>query len=135
MGQQDRGLTDFRKAMSFPTVNPSGLYRQRCEFLTGIGRPQDALADCDKSVSLAAAGHPDALNSRANAYLKLGQFQRAIQDYDAALRRDGRFAPALYARGVSKLKMGDAKGDADITAAKAINPYIANMAAEDGIAP
>jgi tetratricopeptide (TPR) repeat protein len=75
------------------------------------------------------------LDSRGDVYFKLGQFQRAIQDYDAALTRDERLAPALFARGTAKLKVGDPKGQADIAAAKAINPYIANLPAGGVVAP
>ena len=66
----------------------------------------------------------DVLQTRAYAYFKLGQYQRAIQDYDAALRADARLASSLYGRGVAKLKIGDRKGEADISAAKAINPSL-----------
>lgn len=134
MGQQERALADFRKAMSFPTVHPAGLYLMRCEFLIGIGRPQDALADCDKSINLDPK-YSDALSLRGDAYFKLGQFQSAMQDYDAALKIEPRLSQALYRRGMAKLKTGDTKGEADIAAAKGINPYIANMADQDGIAP
>jgi tetratricopeptide (TPR) repeat protein len=133
-GAQDRAFADFRKAMSFPTVNPAGLLGRRCAFLTNIGRPQDALAECDKSIGLAAK-NTNVLTLRGNAYFKLGQFQRAIQDYDAALKIEPRLWRALYQRGMAKSKIGDAKGHADITAAKAMNPYVANIAAGDGFAP
>jgi TonB family protein len=140
-GQLDRSLTDFQRAMRMTKANNPGLLASRCRFLAHIGRPQDGLADCDKALGLvanvpASLGETEAmLEIRGYAYFKLGQYQKAIQDYDAAIKRNGRLASALYARGVAKLKSGDAKGDVDITAAKAINPYIANMAAEDGIAP
>ena len=133
-GQLDRALADFQSAMRMPTANMQALLRSRCQFLARIGRPQDGLADCDKSLSLDPRNE-SALEIRGYAYYKLGQYKRAIQDYDAALGRNARLASALYARGVAKLKSGDLKGEADISAAKAINPVIGNELAEAGVAP
>ena len=65
------------------------------------------------------------------AYFKLGQFDKAIADYDAALAmtKDPSQANWLYGRGVSKLKKGDtADGNADIASAKAIKADIAEEA-------
>jgi tetratricopeptide (TPR) repeat protein len=92
------------------------------------------LADCDKSLGLNPRDK-GALETRGHAYFKLGQYQRAIQDYDAALGRDEHLSQALYARGIAKLKLGDTKGESDMAAAKAINPYIAEDSAELGIMP
>jgi tetratricopeptide (TPR) repeat protein len=61
-------------------------------------------------------------------YLKLGQFERAIADYDAALTRSPRQAGSLYGRGIAKLRAGDgAGGRADIAAARAIDPDIVEI--------
>jgi Flp pilus assembly protein TadD len=55
----------------------------------------------------------------------MGQLAAAVDDYSSALRSDPRLASALYGRGLAKLKTGDsAGGDADISAAKAIQPNI-----------
>jgi Flp pilus assembly protein TadD len=57
--------------------------------------------------------------------LKAGNFVRAIEDYNAALKISPRKAGALYGRGLAKLKTGDvAGGKADIAAAKLIKPRI-----------
>jgi tetratricopeptide (TPR) repeat protein len=63
------------------------------------------------------------LDSRGFVYLKLGDYDRAIADYDAALKNNPKIAYSLYGRGVAKLKKGDNdSGNSDIAAAKAINP-------------
>ena len=55
-----------------------------------------------------------------------GEFDAAIADYEAGLRLDPpNKADFLYGRGLAKEKKGDAGGAADIAAAKAINPHIA----------
>jgi tetratricopeptide (TPR) repeat protein len=58
-------------------------------------------------------------------YLKMGQLDAAIDDYNTALRFDPKLANALYGRGLAKLKKGDKAGsDADISAAKTIQAGI-----------
>jgi len=60
--------------------------------------------------------------------LKLGAFDRAIADYGAAVAKNPKDADSLYGRGMAKLKSGDrAGGEADIAAAKAIKPDIAEV--------
>jgi tetratricopeptide (TPR) repeat protein len=67
-------------------------------------------------------------------YLKMGQFDAAIRDYDAALRLNPNIAESLYGRGIAKFKKGDrAAGTSDIEAARAINPQIAGLMATYGI--
>ena len=58
---------------------------------------------------------------------------RAIADYDAALHLEAKRATALYGPGTAKLKKGDASGDADIAAAKAIKADIAEEFARYGV--
>jgi tetratricopeptide (TPR) repeat protein len=77
---------------------------------------------------------PQAIDSRAFTYLKLGQLDDAIVDYDAALRLNPKLAVSLYGRGLAKLKKGDASGgNADIAAAKAIRGDIADEFARYGV--
>jgi len=69
-------------------------------------------------------------------YLKLGQFDKALADYDAALTltKNPNNADWLYGRGVTKLKKGDiAGGNADIEIAKTIKAGIAEEYAKYGI--
>jgi tetratricopeptide (TPR) repeat protein len=69
----------------------------------------------------------NALEARALVFLKLGQLDKAIADYDAALKTNPKLAGPLYGRGMAKLRTGDlAGGDADTAAAKEINPRIAD---------
>jgi hypothetical protein len=44
-------------------------------------------------------------------------------------------APALYGRGIARLKHGDAAGSADIVEAVRINPTIADRMARYGVTP
>jgi hypothetical protein len=65
----------------------------------------------------------------------LRQFDKAIQDYNAALRVNPRLAVSLYGRGISKMKLGDAKGQADIESAKKIDATISDRMAGAGFLP
>jgi tetratricopeptide (TPR) repeat protein len=99
------------------------VWNGRCFDRAVIGRLKAALADCNESLRL----DPDAAetwDSRAFTYLKLGELDKAIADYDAALRLDAKLAGSLYGRGIAKLKKGNAGGNADIDAARAINPDV-----------
>jgi Flp pilus assembly protein TadD len=71
-------------------------------------------------------GDADAMDSRGFTYLKLGQFVKAIDDYNAVLARNPMDAGSLYGRGIAKLRTGDgSSGRADIAAANAVQPDIA----------
>jgi tetratricopeptide (TPR) repeat protein len=69
-------------------------------------------------------------------YLRQGNYDKAIRDYDDALRRQPKSAWSLYGRGLAKLRKGmSAQGQSDIAAATALEPKIAEKAAKYGIAP
>jgi tetratricopeptide (TPR) repeat protein len=66
-----------------------------------------------------------ALKNRGNAYRAKGDLDHAVADFDQVIRIYPAHAGALYARGKIKQAKGDrAGGDADITAAKKIDPKI-----------
>jgi lipoprotein NlpI len=94
-----------------------------------------ALDDCTKASSLAPK-IPQILAYRGLVDLKLGQFDKALADYDAAfaLTKIPDHADWLYGRGVAKLRKGDAAGgNVDIASTKAIKPDIAEEYAKYGI--
>ena len=134
-GQTDLAMADYNEAVrNALTPDQPFAYKARCYFLARIGRAQEALADCDQSLSLRPR-FAGALDSRGYAKFRLGQYQAAIQDYDRALQIDSRLEESLYARGVAKLKLGQRGGDADIDAAKKLNPEIERRMSQVGVAP
>jgi tetratricopeptide (TPR) repeat protein len=93
---------------------------------------QAALSDCNEALRL----KPDSatLDSRGLTYLKMGQWDSAIDDYSSALRLDPKLASSLYGRGLAKLKKGDtAGGNADIAAAEAIEANVVEDFARYGV--
>jgi tetratricopeptide (TPR) repeat protein len=68
--------------------------------------------------------------------VRLGEYDAAIADYDAALAITPRSAISLFGRGVARRARGDvAQGDADISAAKSIEANIAGQMAGLRIKP
>jgi hypothetical protein len=64
----------------------------------------------------------------------MGEVDRALADYEAALKIDPRLPGALYGRGMARLRKGDKKGgETDIAAAKAMRPEIEAIFARYGI--
>jgi tetratricopeptide (TPR) repeat protein/predicted aspartyl protease len=94
-----------------------------------------ALNDCDVALRL----RPETatfLDSRGLVRLRRGEYDQAIGDYDHALSLGSKDAWSYYGRGVAKLRKGlTAEGNADIAAATAREPNIAEVAGKRGIAP
>lgn len=87
-------------------------------------KPELAIVDYTAAIAL-NANNNDAYFNRGITYRRKKEFDRAIADFDTALRLNPNDADALYYRGRSKNDLGDkAGGDADIAAARKINPDI-----------
>jgi tetratricopeptide (TPR) repeat protein len=91
-----------------------------------------ALGDCNRAVEFAPKS-ASYLDSRGLVNLRLQELDAAFKDYDAAVKLAPKNASALYGRAVAAMAMGR-PGDADIAAAKAINPKIADNYAAIGLA-
>jgi tetratricopeptide (TPR) repeat protein len=134
-GDHERAVADYTAGLELD-ANNSRLWSQRCWSRAVVGKQlQEALDDCTKASSLASK-IPQILAYRGLVDLKLGQFDKALADYDAAfaLTKIPDHADWLYGRGMAKLKKGDAAGgSADIARAKAIKADIAEEYAKYGI--
>ena len=87
-----------------------------------------AIADYDEAIWLRNGDYPAAFYNRALAYADKGEYEHSLADFDVVLRFNAKNALALYARGLTLLKKGDAEaGAADIAAAKSIKPNIAEQ--------
>ena len=131
--EYDAALKDFDQALRLDPRH-AGAYNNRCTLRAIMGQLKEAVADCDESLKLRASA--DALASRGLANLKLGQFDAALRDYDAALKLTPNMPEALFGRGVAKRKKGDtAGGDADIAAATDARKDVAELYASWGVSP
>lgn len=116
--QYERAAGDYGVAARLNPNQPIP-WLNRCKINTIRGRLNAALWDCNTSLNLTTI--PEALQLRGIIYLKMGRFERAILDFDRAMKLFPNSAQTLYARGIAKLKKGDkAVGDADIAAATAM---------------
>ena len=69
--------------------------------------------------------YANAFGSRAFVYLKLGQFDRALADYTAAVQLNPNDAYSLYSRGLAMRALGkEEEAKVDIARAKEIEPGI-----------
>jgi tetratricopeptide (TPR) repeat protein len=134
MDRYDRAIVDLDHAIRLNPDHPAS-YNNRCWALAVSGRDlAKALADCDQSLRL-DPGNSDAIDSRGFVKLRLGRTEEAIADFTAAIDRNPKLASALYGRGVARLKTDAAAGNADISAAKAIQPDIATTFLRYGVKP
>jgi tetratricopeptide (TPR) repeat protein/predicted aspartyl protease len=96
-----------------------------------------ALKDCNEAVSLSdKKKNPTALANRALVNLRLGNFDKAIADYDGSLRMEPNKPGPLYGRGLAKLKKNQrAAGEADIAEAVKIGANVADAYKQIGLVP
>lgn len=112
-------------------------YNARCWAQARLGAALDpGIKDCDKAIRL-TPNNAVTLESRALLRLRLGDFDRAITDYNASLKLQARYAWALYGRGLAEShrpKTADAAAT-DIAAATALAPHIADEFKKRGVTP
>jgi tetratricopeptide (TPR) repeat protein len=98
-----------------------------------------ALNDCNAALRRANKldpGYSVALADRAVAQLRTGNFDKAVDDCNEALKQMPKNAAALYLRGVAEAgKFKKADSDKDIAASKEIDPKVAEHLLKLGIAP
>jgi tetratricopeptide (TPR) repeat protein len=106
------------------------LDQQRC----AAPDPDVAILSC---TAIIQSGHETQQNlantytRRGTAYARKGQNDRAIEDFDEAIRINPNRADAFNNRGLAKRAKGDsAGGDADIAKAKQLNPNVAPALAD-----
>jgi tetratricopeptide (TPR) repeat protein len=132
-GDHERAIVDYSAGLELDAN--SRLWGQRCWSRAVIGKQlQEAVEDCNKAQSLAPK-IPQILGYRGFINLKLGQFDKALADYDAAfaLTSTPDNAEWLYGRGLAKAGNGDARGgNADLDRAKSIKADIAEDFAKYG---
>jgi tetratricopeptide (TPR) repeat protein/predicted aspartyl protease len=112
--------------------------RCRIRALKGVDLPK-ALADCNTALRRVGKSTPAAasvLDSRGLVRLRLGDYDKAIDDYDDSLRLSPNIGWALYGRGIAKLrKKKIAEGEGDIAQAVKAWPPVAEEFKRRGIAP
>jgi len=92
-----------------------------------------SLSDINAALSL-RPHTPHFLQRRAYTQLKLGNTDRALADLDVVIAAEPKDAWALYCRGVAWKRKGKiSEGQADMVAATALDPRIAELARKRGL--
>jgi tetratricopeptide (TPR) repeat protein len=98
-----------------------------------------ALKDCTTALKRADKSTPfyaRVTDSRGLVYLRMGEYDKSIADYDASLRINPKNAWSLYGRGIDKLRQQKTSdGDADIAQATAVWPKVTQEFKRRGIIP
>ena len=98
---------------------------QRCLVRGMLGIDLDAaLADCN-TVRRHVSSNSQVLFNRGIVQLRRKQYDKAIADFNDTLELQPRLARATYARGLARLAKGDRSGAADLQAALALEPKVA----------
>jgi tetratricopeptide (TPR) repeat protein len=97
------------------------------------------LADCNRALSIGDKKNPSyahLFEDRGLLELRQANNDKAIADFDAALKTMPKNAFALYGRGVAKIRKNNtAEGEADLAEAVKIAPHIAAPFSARGLAP
>jgi tetratricopeptide (TPR) repeat protein len=122
-------------ALAAKPDDPTSL-NNRC-WTRGVGNfeLELALADCERSLKL-RPGDAATLDSEAMVYFRKGDMDAAIAGYSAALRKDPKWAPSMFMRGVARMWAGETdEGQSDIDNATALDGTVAATVASYGITP
>lgn len=93
----------------------------------------DALTDCRKAIKRDGE-NPAYLESLGMVQLRLGKYSESISTYETALAQNGQSAWSHYGLGLARIHSGQKDtGNADLIAARAINPDIDAQAAKFGL--
>jgi len=121
--QYASAIDDYNHAIKLK-ADFAAAFDNRCWARAVVGILKQALADCNEALRL-MPGNASTHDSRGFIFLKMTNYDAAVSDYEAALRVDPKLPFALYGRGLARLRNEDPAGEADITAAKALQADIA----------
>jgi tetratricopeptide (TPR) repeat protein len=129
--QYASAIDDYNQAIKLK-ADFAAAFDNRCWARAVVGILKQALADCNEALRL-MPGNASTHDSRAFIFLKMTHYDAAVSDYDAALQVEPTLPFALYGRGLARLRNEDPAGEADITAAKALQADIAEEYARYGM--
>jgi tetratricopeptide (TPR) repeat protein len=133
MGKSNLAIADEDQAIRVAPNDATG-WNNRCWDRAIVGKLSEAREDCEHALVL-DPNYVAALDSLGFVYLKMKNPQQAIANYNAALVQEPKTPTSLYGRGLAEIQKGDPNADADLAAAKAIQPDIADDFAKWGVPP
>ncbi|MBC7770467.1 MAG: tetratricopeptide repeat protein [Phycisphaerales bacterium] len=131
----ERAIADYDQVVRIAPESAAA-YNARCWLRSRSGRQLNlAEADCERAIEL-SGGAAAAYDTRGMLHLRGQRFDEAWRDYNSAIAREEGNAHYLYGRGIAALRLGRTEeGQADLTAALAIDPAIAAAYESYGMAP
>ena len=132
-GRKEAGLARLDDVLARQPGDPTMLNAKCWYQAIWNHRPEELEAICTQAVER-ADWSPPVLDSRAMGYFRLGRYEEALQDLNAALTDSPDLSPSLYMRGIVRLEMGDTGGRRDIEEALARQPSLERDFARWGIA-
>jgi len=132
LGRYADAIPDYSRVIEkYPKLSYAHYNRGICYEL--IGLDDLAVDDITAAIDLEPRGEYR-FERRATIYFRKNLFDKALADYEQALVLNPQYAPALYGRGIIRIKNGDrASGGADIAAAVHHNANIAAEMARAGV--
>ncbi len=122
-GRKESGLARIDDALKQRPGDPD-LLNAKCYYRATWEVQLDGLADACTEALQHSNWSSYALDSRAMGYFRLGRYQDAVKDLDAALSANPDQTPSLYLRGIVRERMEDNGGKDDIREALARDPSL-----------
>jgi tetratricopeptide (TPR) repeat protein len=112
----------------------------RCWVKAWLGQDlPSALSDCSSAINRlgkSKAAGADTFSARGIVQLRMREYAKSMADFDASLAFNRNSVWSLYGRGIDKVRLGKAAdGQADMAAASALWPPIAERSKKYGIEP
>ena len=131
-GRKEAGLQRLDDMLARRPGDPQMLNAKCWYQATWNFRPEDLEQVCTEAVER-ADWSPPVLDSRAMGYFRLGRYDDALKDLNAALSDSPDQSPSLYLRGLVRLQLGDTGGKRDIEEALVRQPSLQRDFARWGI--
>lgn len=129
----ERALQDYNAALDLDPGDEVA-FANRCYAQALTRRYELALQDCNEAMRLQPSGNWYALGRRGLVYFLMGQNEKAIADFDMAMKINPNNSNALFGRGLAKSRMGDvAAGEADVARAKRLQANVIEYFARHGV--
>ena len=108
MGEHEKSIADFSVAIKLAPKNAK-YYANRGDAWRRTGNLERALLDQDRAIELYAGGPGIALGLtlRGETLRYMGEYDRALSDFNQAIRIEPDYAPALTGRGLTFERIGD----------------------------
>jgi tetratricopeptide (TPR) repeat protein len=132
LGRYAEAIPDYSRVIeAFPKLAYAYYNRGLCYELIGL----DDLAIEDITASIDIEPRAEyRYERRGSIYFRKSQFDKALADYEEAIVINPQYAPALYGRGIIRVKNGDlAGGGADVALAKRHRATIAEEMERAGV--